>query len=46
MYTNRNCKILNQHFEDNYVNAFTQLYFKVIYGESMTLGSSLVNDNE
>lgn len=46
MYSNNNCKILNRHFEDNYVNAFTKLYFKVVYGGEMTLGSSLVKDNE
>lgn len=47
MYSNRNCKILHEGFEEQYISAFTKFYLQVISnGQGITLGSELLNANE
>jgi hypothetical protein len=46
MYTNNNCKILNQNYINNYKNAFQQYFIRMFYGSNIVMGSTLVKDDE
>lgn len=44
MYTNANCKILKQDFEQPYINLFQQYYISTVYGNKLVMGSDLIDE--
>ena len=49
MYTNDNCKILNENYEayiDYYKNAFQMYFIQIFYGSNIIMGNTLVKDDE
>lgn len=46
MYTNDNCKILNEKYIDDYKNAFQMYFIQIFYGSNIIMGNTLVKDDE